>query len=192
MTRASCCRETATWVRTTPFANKFPPESGGQRSGWKTTERQGVGGGSGTPTFVLRPGTPTFVLQNVLGVGQHAGEGATEEQAQAGRPHEQEDDVVGENEKHEERRHHADLKQRRRRRSETGKSWPGGSGLGKLLSDPRPHPGRAALCDQGAALWTLWELHLPQPGLRQGSLSGDEPRSRVGRGRAMTHLRTAW
>ena len=96
------------------LAIKFPPESGGRGSGWNTTEKMGRRGrkphpAKGGTLFALRPSTPTFVLQNVLSVGQHAGEGATEEQAQAGCPHEQEDDVVGENEKHEERHHHAHL-----------------------------------------------------------------------------------
>lgn len=58
----------------------------------------------------------TSVLQHVLGVSQHAGEGAAEGQTQAGRPHEQEDHVMGENKKHQERHHHADLSQQRRGR----------------------------------------------------------------------------
>lgn len=61
-------------------------------------------------------GRTASVLQRVLGVGQHAGEGAAEGQTQAGRPHEQEDHVMGENKKHQERHHHADLSQQRRGR----------------------------------------------------------------------------
>lgn len=54
----------------------------------------------------------TSVLQNVLRVGQHAGEGAAEEQAQAGCAREQEDDVVGEGEKHQVCHQRANLSQR--------------------------------------------------------------------------------
>lgn len=57
--------------------------------------------------------TLTFVLEDVLGVGEHAREGAAEEQAQTRCPHEQEDDVVGENKQHEECHHHAYLLQQR-------------------------------------------------------------------------------
>lgn len=67
-------------------------------------------------------GCTAFVLQRVLGVGQHAGEGAAEKQAQACRPHEQEDDVVGENKQHQERHHHADLSRQRWRRLGIAKS----------------------------------------------------------------------
>lgn len=44
----------------------------------------------------------TSVLQDVLGVGEHAGEGAAEEQPQRCRPHKQEDNTVGENQEQEE------------------------------------------------------------------------------------------
>lgn len=48
------------------------------------------------------------VLQDVLRVGQHAGEGAAEEEAQAGGAREQEDGVVGESEKQQVCHHRAD------------------------------------------------------------------------------------
>lgn len=57
--------------------------------------------------------TLTSVLEDVLRVGEHAWEGAAEEQAQIRCPHEQEDDVVGENKQHEECHHHAYLLQQR-------------------------------------------------------------------------------
>lgn len=44
----------------------------------------------------------TFVLQDVLGVGQHAGEGAAEEQPQGCCPHEQENHAGGENQEQQE------------------------------------------------------------------------------------------
>lgn len=65
----------------------------------------------------------TFVLEDVLGVGQHAGEGATQEQAQTCCPREQEDDVVGENKQEQECHHHAHLLQQRWKPLETGQSW---------------------------------------------------------------------
>lgn len=105
-------------------------------------QEEGAGGGSAPWFLALHP--LTFVLQNVLSVGQHAGKGATEEQAQAGCPHEQEDDVVGENEKHQERHHHANLSQPRWRRLEMGEKL-GGHGerknqspdFGKFCYGPR-------------------------------------------------------
>lgn len=62
---------------------------------------------SWTPTcFQSLPSVPkpllTFVLQDVLGVGEHAGERAAEKQPQRCRPHKQEDNAVGENQEQEE------------------------------------------------------------------------------------------
>lgn len=90
-------------------------------------ERRGVweevAGSQREPLFAVILCTLTFVLQDVLSVGQHAGEGATEEQAQTGCPHKQEDHVVGEDKEHQERHQHADLSEQRWRRLAAGKSW---------------------------------------------------------------------
>lgn len=52
----------------------------------------------------------TFVLQDVLGVGQHAGEGAAEEQPQGCRAHKQENHAGGENQEQQEGDEDPDLR----------------------------------------------------------------------------------
>lgn len=75
----------------------------------------------------------TFVLEDVLSVGQHTGEGATQKQPQACGPHEQEDDIVGENQQQQECHHHSHLSQRRQRQFREG------TRLGTLEKGRRSH-----------------------------------------------------
>lgn len=64
----------------------------------------------------------TFILEDVLSVGQHTGEGATQKQPQACGPHKQEDDIVGEDKQHQECHHHSHLSQQRQRQLDAGAS----------------------------------------------------------------------
>lgn len=90
-----------------------PPGSEPVPTGQEPRRRRGGRGAApGQRELALRTCTLTLVLQDVLRVRQHAGEGATEEQAQAGGAREQEDDVVGESEKHQVCHHRADLSRR--------------------------------------------------------------------------------
>lgn len=88
------------------------------------------------------PLTLTFILEDVLGVGQHTGEGATEKQPQACGPHKQEDDIVGEDKQHQEGHHHSHLSRQRQRQLERAQ----GSGH---LRERDAHSGRGILAGPG-------------------------------------------
>lgn len=101
--------------------------------------------------------TLTFILEDVLGVGQHTGEGATEKQPQACGPHKQEDDIVGEDKQHQEGHHHSHLPQQRQRQLEKAQ------GSGHLGG--RNAPAGASLlalgerCSPCATMWSHQYLH---------------------------------
>lgn len=89
---------------------RIPQQTGSRRGGGHQLQR----------TCFCVPLPLTFVLKDVLGVGQHTGEGATQKQPQACGPHEQEDDIVGKNKQQQECHHHSHLSQQRQRQFREG------------------------------------------------------------------------
>lgn len=88
----------------------------------------------------------TFVLEDVLRVGQHAGEGATQKQPEACGPHEQEDDIVGENKQEQECHHHAHLSQQRQMQLE---------GAQGILEEGIDQPGRSICTGPRRMVWPM-------------------------------------
>lgn len=89
---------------------RIPQQAGSRRGGGHQLQR----------ACFFVPLLLTFVLEDVLSVGQHTGEGATQKQPQACGPHEQEDDIVGENKQQQECHHHSHLSQQRQRQFREG------------------------------------------------------------------------